>query len=66
MNGVHSKSIEEINIYIPFNVSDRDREILKRCIIGVPKAMIGDMYGITSERVRQIEATVLLKIRSRL
>ena len=45
----------------------RSRDILKRRFLGEPKATLqelADEYGVSAERIRQIEANALKKMRA--
>jgi RNA polymerase sigma-32 factor len=48
-------------------LDQRSRDILKRRFLGEPKATLqelADEYGVSAERIRQIEATALKKMRA--
>ena len=49
------------------DLDPRSRDILKRRFLGEPKATLqelADEYGVSAERIRQLEANALKKIRS--
>ena len=49
------------------DLDPRSRDILKRRFLGEPKATLqelADEYGVSAERVRQIEANALKKMRA--
>ena len=50
--------------YILYTLSDREREILKHRFIDLmPLEKVGHIFGVTRDRIRQIEARALRKLR---
>ena len=57
---------EEAWYWLTFNLSARSIDILhRRCVLGHTLAEIGDHYGVTRERIRQLEFLALATIKDR-
>lgn len=57
---------EEAWYWLTFNLSARSIEILhRRCVLGHTLAEIGDHYGVTRERIRQLEFLAMATIKDR-